>query len=917
MRRLRKHIFFLALMLLLPAVAFAGYIGSDIPISVEVNNQQNPYVVFLPDKNLYFVVWEDWRNQLSTGADIYGRFLKSDGTFCGNEFIVSNSPGNQTVPVADYRDGAIQLLSPNRADRVIVLWQDVRRTINSGFLYYRFIDVSTIDENCSGFTLGAETAIIFEDDEPLIPGTQSKINSRIGPKVKYDVINDRFFIVWVESRSTLKTSKFRPFPLNEAEPSWSFGDTQFVGYATVRGDFSGYQISPTIIRQWIDTGIGDVYSRARLISRGSEAMKVISLYEFFDNISSVDVACDTTTHECLIVWEGKRGLFTRTDECTNFPRDENDSVCDSDDGVSSQAETIYDPTSKEIFGMYEKSIPLNVVFSIRISSRVSAPNSEAFMPSIGFDPITKRFLVTWEDSRVCLWGESDPQGCDEKSPLINTYPNKKIFGQLIYSGSELYNHNFIISYQDTNRDGKQDANVANSKQTKPFVSYDSVNQRYFVIWQDGRNSTLSLENLDIYGQKVDAEGSLRGNNFPIYNLPFNQYSPIIAYNPIMDEFLAIWKDARYTDSRSCGSGNQPCGSDIFGQLFTLGQPSITLLNLDDSPLAPPILQNFQNPSGSGSVKVGSFSAQSFKIKNTGDNLLKIDYLDVTCGGAISDISPFSIEGLPTALLERGGSTVDLVPSAELKITVVFKPLQQGSYNKCFIIESDGGNIKVNLSAFAIETRKGINVSPEFISFPATLIDSKSEQTLTLINSGNFELTISEIVNPGGDFEISDSSCSGTLLPSNSCIITISFNPKSAGFQQSSLQIKSNDPESPNLVIPLSGIGLVKTQKINVTPSTVNFGIILAGSSVTEKVIIKNEGGVPLLVRSISKPKIPFLLSEDNCSNQTLKPNTSCEISVTFSPKYRGKYSRSLMIRSNDPKRPTFKLKLNGIANLNK
>jgi hypothetical protein len=537
------------------------------------------------------------------------------------------------------------------------------------------------------------------------------------------------------------------------------------------------------------------------------------------------------------------------------------------------------------------------------STRISYSDAGAHSPSIGFDPISKRFLVAWEDLRTIK--------------DVSKAPYTKIFGQLIYSGSGLYNQNFIISYQDTDGDGKQDLNVLNSRQTRPFVSYDAVNQRYFVVWQDGRNSTLSLENLDIYGQKVDAEGSLRGDNYAVYNLPFNQLAPVIANNPIMDEFLAVWKDARNTDKSLCGEArNRPCGSDVFGQLFTLGQPSITLLNIDNTPLSPPILRNFENPPGSGSVKIGTFAAQSFKIKNTGDVLLKIDHIDQTCGGMFSDISPFSIENLPSALVDRGGSAVELVPSAELRITVMFKPLQPGSYNKCFIIESDGGNIKVNISAFAIAPRAGINVSPESVDFPAITVDSVADKILTVINSGNFELIISEIVNPEGDFSISDSSCSGTLQPSESCTLTVSFNPKKTGFQQSTLTIKSNDPEVPNLNVPLTGIGRSKAQKIVVLPSAIDFGVIPRKTVIAEKIIIGNDGGFDLLIKGISRPKRPFTITKDTCSGQTIKAGASCEVEITFSPLYRGSYKGSITIKSNDPARPKgVKVSLRGTATL--
>ena len=68
--------------------------GANIPISVENggdeppilldDDQQNPFIIALPDKNKWFVVWEDWRNWRTTGVDIYGRLINSDGTLCGN-----------------------------------------------------------------------------------------------------------------------------------------------------------------------------------------------------------------------------------------------------------------------------------------------------------------------------------------------------------------------------------------------------------------------------------------------------------------------------------------------------------------------------------------------------------------------------------------------------------------------------------------------------------------------------------------------------------------------------------------------------------------------------------------------------------------------------------------------------------------
>ena len=135
-------------------------------------------------------------------------------------------------------------------------------------------------------------------------------------------------------------------------------------------------------------------------------------------------------------------------------------------------------------------------------------------PSIAVDDVSvpRKFLVAWEDMRGG--------------------PNTKIFGQLINSGGGLYNSNRILSFQDSAGSGTNDAVITNSRQTRPTVSYDAVNQRYFVMWQDERNSSTSSANIDLYGQYVNLDGSLSGANYPISSNPSNQLAPSIAYNPI-------------------------------------------------------------------------------------------------------------------------------------------------------------------------------------------------------------------------------------------------------------------------------------------------------------------------------------------------------------------------------------------------
>jgi hypothetical protein len=93
----------------------AKLVGGEIQVSGATDDQQNPQVIHLDDKDVYFVVWEDWRarNAVASdditklaGADIWGQFINPDGTSCGGPFAITNKlAGNQTIPHAAYRPG--------------------------------------------------------------------------------------------------------------------------------------------------------------------------------------------------------------------------------------------------------------------------------------------------------------------------------------------------------------------------------------------------------------------------------------------------------------------------------------------------------------------------------------------------------------------------------------------------------------------------------------------------------------------------------------------------------------------------------------------------------------------------------------------------------------------------------------------
>ena len=142
-------------------------------------------------------------------------------------------------------------------------------------------------------------------------------------------------------------------------------------------------------------------------------------------------------------------------------------------------------------------------------------------PSLAFDPDHKRYLLVFDSS----WSE----GHDIIGALLD------IHGDFIQvAGNEYF---FICD--------------ADSDQVFPDVAYDSASGRFLVVWQDGRDGPMCD---DIFGQMVNSDGTLYGDNFIIATDYFCQYRPAVANDSNQHQFLVVWYQ------------NYMEGSDILGQL---------------------------------------------------------------------------------------------------------------------------------------------------------------------------------------------------------------------------------------------------------------------------------------------------------------------------------------------------------------
>ncbi|WP_177421173.1 choice-of-anchor D domain-containing protein, partial [endosymbiont of Lamellibrachia barhami] len=223
--------------------------------------------------------------------------------------------------------------------------------------------------------------------------------------------------------------------------------------------------------------------------------------------------------------------------------------------------------------------------------------------------------------------------------------------------------------------------------------------------------------------------------------------------------------------------------------------------------------------------------------------------DLTIGniGALDAlVAPFSI-------LNDTCSTQTLTQFASCSLTVRFSPPSTGAFSDTFDIPSDDPDenpVTVNVDGTGIGlavpditvTDSVAPVDDLAIAFGNVTQATTSDETVTITNDGNADLTIGNIgaldvlVAP---FSILNDTCSTQILaPAASCALTVRFEPTAIGAFVDSFDIPSDDADEATVTINLAGTGTVAlVPDITVTDSVVPaedlqvpFGNVIEGVS---------------------------------------------------------------------------------------
>ena len=124
----------------------------------------------------------------------------------------------------------------------------------------------------------------------------------------------------------------------------------------------------------------------------------------------------------------------------------------------------------------------------------------------------------------------------------------------------------------------------------------------------------------------------------------------------------------------------------------------------------------------------------------------------------------------------------------------------------------------------------LTVSPAPFDFGnVSLYTVSSAQSFTLSNTGSYGVTISSINLSGTGssmFQLNRGTCPSlapTLLPGESCAVTVAFAPGQLGGSTATLNVASNSINYPLIAVPLSGTGIVQAFGLSVTTAGTGSG----------------------------------------------------------------------------------------------
>jgi len=239
----------------------------------------------------------------------------------------------------------------------------------------------------------------------------------------------------------------------------------------------------------------------------------------------------------------------------------------------------------------------------------------------------------------------------------------------------------------------------------------------------------------------------------------------------------------------------------------------------NSPITIPLSGNGVQPQisvvpasvGFGNVTVGVTNTQTLAISNPGTATLSVTQASLVGTG-------FGFSGLTLPL--------SVPPGVSSVFTVSFTPTSASSLsgNLTLVNNTPNSPFIVPLAGTGVSPITQLMASPSSLSFGSITTGASGTQSVTLANTGNSSVSVSQISTSGAGFSAAGFALPVTLAAGQSTSFSVTFAPTTTGSLSGNVTVTSNATNSP-LAIALSGSGAAVVSHsviLNWTPSTSSY-----------------------------------------------------------------------------------------------
>jgi hypothetical protein len=220
----------------------------------------------------------------------------------------------------------------------------------------------------------------------------------------------------------------------------------------------------------------------------------------------------------------------------------------------------------------------------------------------------------------------------------------------------------------------------------------------------------------------------------------------------------------------------------------------------------------------GIVKVGSSSEKTVTITNAGGyNLV---------------LSQGTIEGTDKGQFSLSSDTCSgktIAPNGSCSITIKFSPTSTGAKTAVAKILSNSGKTGADKDnptrehTLTLSGTGGIGqiVVPTSLDFGEVLVGEQKQLNLVVQNNGSYELSVTNITLPAG-YTVDKNSA--RVPPNGTETFVVTFSPTSAVAYSGKITIFSDDPDSPQKEVTVTGTGTNNAVALDKT--SINFGTVI-------------------------------------------------------------------------------------------